>query len=164
MMAKYSKRIVNRICDLIAKDTYTVAEICAIVKISESCYYKWQAENVEFTERVKEARHKFDESILSSAKKSLVKLIEGYEYEEKKTITIDDGQGRPKIKEQSIVKKHVSPSLGAIIHFQTNKAPDEWKNRQNTEITGKDGKDLIPARVLSKDEMQDLMNELKNDY
>lgn len=159
-MARYNKRIVKRICDLISKDTYTIAEICANVNISERCYYNWQSKYAEFAEQIKEARHKFDETILSSAKKSLVKLIEGYDYEEKRIVTVDDGKGKPKIKEQSIVKKHVAPNLGAIIHFQTNKAPDEWKNRQNTELTGKDGKDLFEG--LSNEEIDKRIKELES--
>jgi len=43
------------------------------------------------------------------------------------------------------------PNLGAIIHFQTNHDPDNWKNRQSTELTGKNGKDLLPfTKMMQK--------------
>ena len=79
-----------------------------------------------------------------------MKLIIGYEYEESKTVVVNDGSNNPKIKEKSTTKKHVSPNLGAVIHFQTNKDPDNWKNKQSTELTGKDGKDLMNSIDLSK--------------
>lgn len=101
--------------------------------------------------------------MLIVAKRSLFKLAEGYSYEEKKTVTVNDGTGQPKIKEQTIIKKTVSPNLGAIIHLQTNRDPQNWKNRQSAEITGKDGKDLIPARVLTKQEAQEYLNGLENE-
>lgn len=158
-MPKYSKRIVKRICDLISKDTYTIAEICATVRISERTYYQWQADYADFSEQIKEARHKFDETVLKDAKNSLVKLIKGYDYEETKTVVIDDGGGKPKIKEKSTTKKHVAPNLGAIIHFQTNVDPATWKNRQNTELTGKDGKDLFAS--LTDEQLEARIAELE---
>ena len=158
-MPKYSKKIVKRICDLISKDTYTIAEICATVRISERTYYQWQADYADFSEQIKEARHKFDETVLKDAKNSLVKLIKGYDYEETKTVVIDDGKGKPKIKEKSTTKKHVAPNLGAIIHFQTNVDPATWKNRQNTELTGKDGKDLFAS--LTDEQLEARIKELE---
>lgn len=162
-MPKYNKTIVKKICDLIRKDSYTVAEICVNVGISESCYYNWQANVGEFGVSIQKAKDEFIAKNLVECEKSLVKIIKGYEYEEKKTVTIDDGAGKPKIKEQTITKKVVSPNLGAIIHYQTNKDPENWKNRQSAELTGKGGKDLIPARVLTKKEAQELLSQLEDE-
>lgn len=164
-MTKYSKRIVNRICDLISSDTYTIAEICAMVKISESCYYKWQAENEEFTEAITRAREKFDEIIVQEAKNSLRKKITGYTVQEKKVVMVEgkpgpDGKTKPKIKEQVTIDKHFQPDTAAIIFVLTNKAADEYKNRQNTELTGKDGKDLFEG--LSNEEIDKRIKELES--
>ena len=35
---------------------------------------------------------------------------------------------------------------------------------QKVELTGKDGADLIPARILTKDEIGDLLSQLEKDY
>ena len=162
-MPKYNKRIVTKICDLYKRGHYTIAEVCVSVGISDSCFYNWQATIGEFGEYIQKAKDEYIAKKLVDCEKSLDKLINGYEYEEKKTVTIDDGAGRPKIKEQTVTKKIVSPNLGAIIHFQTNKDPKNWKNRQNTEVTGKDGKDLIPARILTKKEAQELLSQLEDE-
>lgn len=158
-MPKYNKTIVKKICELIKKDSYTVAEICVNVGISERCYYTWQSDIAEFAVSIQKAKEEFIAKNLIECERSLVKIIKGYEYEEKKTVTIDDGAGKPKIKEQTITKKVVSPNLGAIIHFQTNKDPQNWKNRQNTELTGKDGKDLFEK--LTDEELEAKIKELE---
>lgn len=162
-MAKHNKRIVNKICDLYKKGHYTIAEICVSVGISERSFYQWQADVAEFAENIQKAKDEYIAKKLVDCEKSLDRLINGYEYEEKKTVTVASSEGKPKIKEQTITKKFIAPNLGAIIHFQTNKDPQNWKNRQNTEVTGKDGKDLIPARVLTQKEAQEFLSQLEDE-
>lgn len=162
-MAKYNKSVVLKICELVKTDSYTIREICDKVNINIDTYYDWKNNKPEFSEALQKAEQEFTDKILIIAKKSLYKLVEGYSYDEKKTITVNDGNGQPKIKEQTIIKKTVSPNLGAIIHLQTNRDSANWKNRQNTEVTGKDGKDLIPARVLTKKEAQEFLSDLENE-
>lgn len=38
------------------------------------------------------------------------------------------------------------------------------KTVQKIELTGKDGADLVPARILTKDEIGDLLSKLETDY
>jgi len=142
-MAKYSKKLVQKIVGLIRKDSYTIAEICSLSGIDEATYYRWLNKKSEFCEAVTRAREDFVEARLVECEKSLVKLINGYDYEEKKTVMVKNSKGEPSIKEQTTTKKHMTPSLPAIIHFQTNRDPENWKNRQSTELTGKGGKDLF---------------------
>lgn len=163
-MAKYSKKMVDNICYLLKSDSYTIAEVCRLVGIAERTFYEWQSKNAEFADAIKTAKDDFSKTILCECEKSLIKLIKGYDYEERKTVMVDDNKGKPKIKEQTVTKKHIAPSLGAIIHYQTNKDPGTWKNKQSMEVTGKDGKDLVPARVLSKKEAQELLNSLEKEY
>lgn len=170
-MAKYSKKIVEKICSLIKSDSYTIAEICKKVGISESTYYEWRLKKSEFSESIKKAENEFTQDILVECKRSLRKLITGYTAQERHTIMVDSkeidkktGKPKPKIKEQKVVDKHFQPNLGAIIHFQTNQDPDNWKNKHSTEVTGKDGKDLIPpARILTKKEAVEYLKQLENE-
>lgn len=168
-MAKYSKKIVEEICSLIKADSYTIAEICEMVGISKSIYYRWLESKVDFFDAIKKAEDEFRQDMLVECKRSLRKLITGYSVQEKKTVMVDskekdvNGKSKPKIKEQTIIDKHIQPSLGAIIHFQTNQDPDNWKNKRSTEVTGKDGKDLIPARILTKEEAAEYLKELEDE-
>lgn len=139
---RYSAELVSRICEAIKEDSYTVAELARKFGMSEGSYYEWLKSKPEFLKAIKDAEFEFTSKTLVECNKSLKKLINGFEYEEIKTTVIDDGKGKPKIKEKTTIKKHVAPNLGAIIHYQTNKAPEEWQNKQRTEVTGKDGEAL----------------------
>ena len=162
-MTKCNPKILRKIIDLYKSDSYTIAEVCVNVGISERSYYNYQSQDAVFAETIEKAKQEFNDQMLVECRKSLVKLIKGYDYEEIKTITIAEKGNKPSIKEESITKKHMSPNLGAIIHFQTNRDPGEWKNRQSTEVTGKDGKDLIPARVLTKEEAKEYLSKIENE-
>lgn len=153
-MAKYSKRITNKICSLIKEDSYTVAEICLKAGISERSYYDWKNKYAEFADAIKKAEDDFNSLLVVEAKKSLMKLVQGFMVQEKKTVTVDSGRkdeetGKPivKVKEHTVAEKHYQPNPTAIIFTLTNRDPENWKNRQNTELTGKDGKDLITGSI-----------------
>ncbi len=146
-MAKYTEKRVERICTLIEKDSYTVSEICSLSGISDDTYYTWQKEKPEFSDRIKKARDKFDEMIIKEAKNSLRKLVKGYEVEETKTVFENGKNGRTKIKEQIKTKKQCQPNVVATIFTLVNKASEEYKNRQNTELTGKDGASLAQKPI-----------------
>lgn len=141
---KYTKETRERIYNLIRSDSYTVGEICTIVNIAERTFRDWKARHAEFAQGLKKAKNDFIESNLKDCERSLKKLINGYDYEEKRTTIVNDKSGKPHVKEQIVRTKHIQPCLGAIIHYQTNMDPEHWSNKQTTEVTGKDGKDLIP--------------------
>lgn len=156
---RYNKKIVKAICDLIKKDTYTIVEICANVGISDRCFYDWQKNNAEFADAIAQARIDANMKFLKAARNSLIKKLEGYEVEETKVVATNDILGKPKIKEKTITKKHFQPDTAAIIFALTNLEGETWKNRQNTELTGKDGKDLIQSK--SDDELDSRIAELE---
>lgn len=159
-MAKYNKRIVKRICDLIRADTYTIAEICSMSGIHHDSYYEWLKNKPEFAEAVTRAREQFDQIIVKEAKNSLRKLVNGYEVDEKKTVYVDDKQGKPKIKEQVTIKKHIQPNPHSVQFVLTNKTGGEYKNFQTNELTGKDGKDLFAT--LTDEELDKRIRALED--
>ena len=166
---KYNDKIVNRICELIASDTYTVAEVCKLVNIHRATYFEWINTKPEFADRIKKAQEARTEYFVAEAKKSLLRKIQGYTVKEQQVTTVGTGKydanGREiaKIKEQRTVDKHFQPDTAAIIFTLCNGEPDKWKNRQATEVTGKDGKDLFAK--LSDEELdakiQDLERKLR---
>lgn len=163
-MAKYSKKIVKRITDLIKGDSYTIAEICSLSGINTDTFYDWKHNKPEFSDALERAfdfRLKF---FAAEAKKSLLKKIQGYTVQEKRVVMVEgkaDGEGKtkPKIKEQTIIDKHFQPDTAAIIFTLTNQEPENWKNRYNNEITGKDGKDLFAS--MTDDELNKRIEELE---
>lgn len=138
-MAKYGKAIVKKITDLIKSDSYTIAEICQMVGITESTYHDWKAKKPEFSESIKKAQESRMQFFVAEAKKSLIKKIQGYTVQEKKVVTVpsgkpdENGKQVPKIKEHTVIDKHYQPDTAAIIFTLTNGDPENWKNRQNVD-------------------------------
>ena len=161
---RYTKELAKSICKLIREDSYTVAELCAKVGCSERSYYLWRDKFAEFAEGIKRAEEEFKADKLVECRRSLNKLISGYSYEEKELVVVNNdvkkGKSVPVIKEQKTKVKHVAPNLGAIIHFQTNMDPANWKNRQSNELTGKDGKDLLKG--MTDEELDAKIKELED--
>ena len=164
-MKKYNKKIAERILAMIRSDTYTITELCNNVGISRQTFYNWQNDNAEFAQAVEDASSELLDKMKVEAKKSLLKKIQGYEVTETKVVTIPskqkDEKGNPKpiIKEQTTTKKHIQADTAAIIFTLTNGDPEHWRNRQTTEVTGKDGKDLFAGK--SDEELNNEIEELK---
>lgn len=146
-MAKYSRQLVDRICSLIREDSYTIVEICDLVQINKDTYHTWMKTKSDFSDSIKKAENDRMQFFVAEAQKSLLKKIQGYEVEESKTVYVDNGKPvvdeetgkekqKPKIREKTIVKKHIQPDTAAIIFTLTNGNPERWKNRQDTNVTG----------------------------
>ena len=146
-MAKYGKKIVDKIVGLIKSDTYTIAEICRQVGITPKTFHQWKEEHPEFGQMIVDAKDERMQFFVQEAKKSLLKKIQGYEVTETAVTTIPDKNGKPTIKEQKTCKKHIQADTAAIIFTLTNGDPEHWRNRQTTEVTGKDGKDLFASKT-----------------
>jgi hypothetical protein len=165
MKGKYNKKTIARICDLIRADTFTVKEICEQVGISQKSYFQWMNEHEEFAAAVDEAKEERNQIMLVEAKKSLRRKLVGYDAKETRVVTIpskeldERGNPKPRIKEQITTTKHVAADTAAIIFTLTNLDPENWRNRQSTEITGKDGKDIFAQK--NDDELNAEIEELK---
>jgi len=164
-MAKYCKKIVTQICKLIESDSYTAKEVCEHVNISQETFITWKREKPEFSESIKRAEQVFLKTIASEAKKSLMKKIQGYTVQEKRTVyngEAVEGKSKPKIKEQTVTDKYFQPDTATIIFALCNQDSDNFKNKQSTEVTGAGGKDLIRPRTLTKEEAKELWNDFEN--
>ena len=164
-MAKFSKKTVDKIVGLVKSDTYTIAEICRQVGITPKTYHQWVNDYPDFADAIEQAKEERMEFFVQEAKKSLLKKIQGYEVTETKVVTIpgkkkdERGNPKPEIKEQTTTKKHIQADTAAIIFTLTNGDPDHWRNRQSTEVTGKDGKDLFANKT--DEELDNAIEELK---
>nr|DAJ89841.1 MAG TPA: terminase small subunit [Caudoviricetes sp.] len=164
-MAKFNKKTVDMIVGLVKSDTYTIAEICRQVGITPKTYHQWVNDYPDFADAIEQAKAERMQAMVIEAKKSLMKKIQGYDVTETKVVTIPgkqkDEKGNPKpiIKEQTTTKKHIQPDTAAIIFTLTNGDPEHWRNRQSTEVTGKDGKDLFASKT--DEELDKEIEELK---
>lgn len=164
-MKKYTSKISKQIVDLFRADTYTIYEICRIVRISKSTLYRWMGEYPDFAQEIEDAKEERSQILVVEAKKSLMRKIKGYDVTETKIVTVPgkkkDKKGNylPIIKEQITTKKHIQADTAAIIFTLTNGDPDNWKNRHYNEITGKNGSNLFSEK--SDEELNEIIDELK---
>lgn len=155
-MAKFGKKIMERIVGLIKSDTFSIAEICQQVGITSRTFHRWTQDYPAFAEAIEQARDERLQQFVLEAKKSLMKKIQGYDVIETKIVKIpggekdEDGNPKPVIKEQVTIKKHIQPDTAAIIFTLTNGDPEHWRNRQTTEVTGSDGEPLFVPKITDK--------------
>ena len=135
--SKYTPERVQIITKAIAngksyKDAYTAAGV------GRTVFYEWITENAEFAEAIKKAEQEYNEwynsTIVQDAKRSLRELVLGFDYEEIKTESSTGKDGKTVVTKTTKTTKHVAPNPTAIIFALTNRDPDNWKNRQTTDI------------------------------
>jgi len=150
---KYSRRVAKKVFKLLSEDEYTQRELCEIVGVDETTFGRWKKRYAEFAEGIENAKEALREKRLVQCSNSLAKLIVGFDFTETTTEYVrDDDTKKVVIRAQREVTKHVMPSLGAIIHYQSNQDPEHWQNKQRLEHTGKDGEDLV-LRPLTDEEI-----------
>ena len=133
---KNNTELIEHVCRLIEEGGHTIAEICALAGISERSYYNYNKLNAESAVAFARARENANQIIVKEAKNSLVKLLEGFEVVETETKTRNLKNGGRRV--TTIIKtRHVPADLKAIITVLTSKAPEEFKNRNTTKLTGK---------------------------
>jgi len=162
---KLTKKMRDRIIEMIQSDTYTYTEICAACGINQRTFYYWRERFADFDQDIKDAEDARMQDFVKIAKRSLRRKIEGYTVDETQVTTVpsrhkdERGKPIPEIKEQKTNHRHIAPDTAAIIFTLTNGDPNNWRNRQTNEIVGKDGKDLF--KELSDDELDKRIEELE---
>ena len=154
---KYSEQTIAAIADAI-KDGETVETACKTAGITKTTFYEWMADEgkTDFADAIKKAKDEFQKTIVGRLEHSLWKKALGFEFEERKTEVNKEGV---KTKE-TVVKKYYPPDTAALIFALTNVAPEQWKNRQNIEATGRDGRDLYPRQSIDMDKLTAEQREL----
>lgn len=136
----WTEKKVDIMCKAIAqgksyKDAFTAA------RVSNGSFYDHLKNDLDFLERVKKAEAEYqqwyDEHLVVSCKRSLVELVQGFEYDETTTETVTGKDGKETIVKKKVVHKKAAPSATAIIFALCNRDPDHWQNKINNEVTGK---------------------------
>lgn len=121
-------QIAEVLADLFESDDYTVGEACAIVGITPSMYRDYYETVEEFRKIVNQGKKARQAVLIKAARKSLLKLIEGYHY---KTTSIKTGGRFGDTITES--EGYVCPNLGAVQLVLTKLDPD-FKESDEDEI------------------------------
>lgn len=137
MTMKYCPELVAFITSAIARDTYTVKEICAHAGITVSTYYEWLHKHADFSEAVKKAELSRVKIIADLARDSLVRKVSGYTVTETRTVK-SRKRGKDGLfeKERHEHEKYIPPDTTAVIFALTNGDPATWKNSHSVTARG----------------------------
>lgn len=150
---KYDDETIKSLIESL-KNGDTVEKAVAKAGITKTTFYEWlqDPDKADFADAIKNAKSEFKKTIVDRLQKSLWDKALGFSYEEMKTEYIRDPKtSHIVVKNQSVTKKRYPPDTAALIFALTNLAPDEWKNRQNIEATGANGRDLMPKQSIDLD-------------
>lgn len=122
----------------------TNLEACKKAGINKETFYAWMREKSDFSDLVQRAKQNALANSIAKVERSLLERALGFEYEEvaseyvSKPVTGDDGKETyiPTINKQKRTKKRIVQDVEAIKFFLTNKAPQDWKNRQENVVSG----------------------------
>jgi hypothetical protein len=156
---KYDEATINKLTDAIANGD-TIIDACRKANISKQTFYEWlnDPNKADFADAIKNAQEEFRINIVGQLEHSLWDRARGFDFEEQHTKYATDAKTKQVyVKEQITKKTHVVQDTGALVFALTNLAPDKWKNKQNIEATGRDGRDLYPHsnRGIDLDKLTD---------
>lgn len=130
-----------------ARDGLINDQIANEIGIHPSTLYDWQKKYSEIAEVLKRGKEVIDRQV----ENALLKRALGYEYEEvtKERMIKKDVKGDPmtdlhgfpiaEMVETKRVKKEVVADTTAQIFWLKNRKPEQWRDKRETEVTGKDG-------------------------
>ena len=113
------------------KKGFTDEEISKMLKVTCRTFNNWKKQHEEFFQSLKDWKKEADAEV----EKSLYERAKGYKCEDTH-VSMYNG-----VVTLTPLEKHYPPDPTSMIFWLKNRQPDKWRDR--TEITGKDGKDLI---------------------
>ncbi|MBR6775432.1 MAG: hypothetical protein IKM23_06960 [Bacteroidales bacterium] len=111
-------------------------EYCAEMGIDEKTHNNWMRKP-EYAEIVKCAKETFKSNLTRDLAVSLAEAAKGYDYEETEDIYKTDKSGGKILVRTKTKKVHVHANVGAAIFLLTNLAPEQYQNRQNSNVVVK---------------------------
>lgn len=134
----------EKLCLLGATDS----EIAEFFNVSVRTIHRWKLEHEEFCHSIKSGKEKADERV----ERSLYQKATGYDYTEEQAIKIKVEQHKEEV-EVVQVNKHAPADTTAAIFWLKNRRKDQWRDKQEHELTVKDGAPLndgMDTRALAK--------------
>lgn len=108
---------------------YTDKQLADFFNVNERTINRWKKDYPEFCQSIKKGKEVADIEVIES----LYKRAVGFEYDETELKT--DGNAKSK----RVIKKLVVPDTTAQIFWLKNRQPEMWRDKQEREITGKNG-------------------------
>ena len=127
--------------------------------VSRSTFYKWKAQNKDFSDAIKEAEETCYENMALTAENTLYKKLKDRMATVEETVEQWTDKNGKVIKQHKVIKKRlVQANITAIIFALKNTDPKRWNDRSQVELTGNLKVDN-PFQNLTEDELRKLANQ-----
>lgn len=133
--SKFKPEYIEQAAKLCEKFALTDKELADYFDVTEKTLNNWKRDYPEFLQSLKFNKDLADERI----EKSLYHRAKGYSHDAVK-ISVN-AQGMETI---TPFTEHYPPDTTAAIFWLKNRKPKEWRDKTDHELTGADGKDLVP--------------------
>jgi len=120
-----------KLCALGATDF----ELADFFEVDTRTVYRWKNTHEEFCQAVTCGKDRANERV----ERALYNRAVGYTFESEKVFQFKGEIIR------AAVSEHVPPDPSAAKLWLTNRKPDDWRDKQQLEHTGKDGAPLVPV-------------------
>lgn len=122
-----------------ARDGLTDEQIAHNMGINVATLYRWKNDFSEICDTLKRGKEVIDRHV----ENALLKRAMGYKYDEitREPVT-DPDTGKDVLAVSKVITKQVAPDVTAQIFWLKNRKPGEWRDKRETELTGKDGEAL----------------------
>lgn len=121
----------------LAKAGWTDRQMADFFDVTEQTWNNWKKQHEAFFESLKDWKAEADYKV----ERSLYERATGYEHPD---VHINNYQGAITITD---IVKHYPPDTTACIFWLKNRAPNEWRDRKEHEIAGKDSR---PFEMITK--------------
>lgn len=138
--SKFRRDIVERARKLALLGA-TDREMADFFEVAESTFYLWKLEHPELSEALKVGKEAADERV----EHSLYRRALGYSHDAVKIVQV----GGEVVNAPYV--EHYPPDVTAAIFWLKNRRPQEWREKVQAELTGKDGGPIETAVAPSDD-------------
>lgn len=142
-----------------ARDGLTNEQIAENIGISRSTLAVWENRFQDIADALKECKAVPDRHV----ENQLYKRAVGYKYTE---VTKERDKITGKMVITKEIEKEVVPDVTAQIYWLKNRVPKRWRDKRETELTGKDGSPIqveqfpvLDLSMLSKEEILEMTRE-----
>lgn len=132
-----------------ARDGLSDEQIAHNIGITTTTLYDWKKKYPAFSEALARGKEVVDIEV----ENALLKRAKGYDYIETTSELIADKNSKNKavMKVTKRVTRHVPPDVKAIVFWLTNRKP-EWRDKQEKELSGNIGINLVVDDDISTDD------------
>ncbi len=133
-----------------ARDGLTDKQTAHNMGISRETLNQWKKKYSDISDTLKRGKEVVDRQV----ENALLKRALGYSYKETTSkLVVDKNTGKSHMEVTKVVEKEVVPDTTAQIFWLKNRKPEEWRDKQDVQVSG--------ALETEKSKLDDLIKQMR---